>query len=334
MMIERRWLAFGSMSALVLVMAASAWPQGRAPTIVNPDPAIQAAASANRASIDRLVGQALDTARPAAERLQAVNSLAGLHFDYLLANADVLVRDADPDVSLAAVMHIAGQIAMLPAGHGGPGGASTPSATQTYHDRVVAESLRILRLALDNPGDVVRDEAARVLSSRGDVQGLARIQSQVDGGQLAAKSAVEYFSLAPLDVSAPYIAPFLTSRDTGARTAAVGTLSYDPKFTTPIRAIALDAQTDDAVRSAALPGLATTDKEFSSYGIALAQNKALSAQTRAVAVESMVKYTLKASLSEGAVRTMEPLLSETATEIKSDRAMKAVQDLKSTYGIQ
>lgn len=322
--------------ATVIASASLGWPQARRPTIVNPEPAIQNAVSANATAIDGLLRRALDTSGATRDRVSAVNDLAGLYFDHLLANGEALARDQNADVAHVAVLHIAGQIAMLPSGHSASHSpdSGTLAEYSAYQTHLVQESLRILRLALDHSSETVRNEAASVLCSRGDVQGLARIQMQIDAGRLPAKDGIAYFSLAPLDLAGPYIAPFLSSQDNSAKAAAVGPLSYDPKYTAPIRAMALDAATNSAVLRAALPGLAVTDKDFSSYGLPLAQNKALSRETREVALESTVKFTMKANLSEAVVRTIAPLLSETAIEINSAKALGAVRDLKSAYRIQ
>jgi hypothetical protein len=306
-----------------------------APKIANPDPAIQRTIAAQRGAIDDLVRRALNASAGTPDRVAAVNGLAGLYFDFLLANGEPLVKDTNADVAHVTVLNVAGQIAMLPGGHTGSHDHDPPvSASDEYQAQLVQESLRILRLGLNHSNEVVRNEAAAALTSRGDVQGLSRIQGLIEEGRMSSREGIRYLSLAPLQLAASYLEAYLSSPDVATKAAAIAPLSYDTRYTARVRTVALDANAGSAVLQAALPGLAVTDKDFASYGLPMAQNKSLSRETREVALESTIKFTMKTRPSEGVVRNLAALLDETALELNSDKAALALRDLKSAYRIQ
>ena len=200
---NRRALA-AAIAMTAITFVPNAWSQSAAPSIVNPDAAIKRAVAADSRAIDDLVRRALNPSGTTADRVSAVNGLAGLYFDYLLANGEQLVKDQNASVAQASVLHLAGQIAMLSGSHGGSHNHDpAPNAYDEYQAQLVQASLRLVRLALDHSSALVRNEAASALSSRGDVQGLARIQTLVDDGRLSPRDGIGYLSLAPLDIAGP-----------------------------------------------------------------------------------------------------------------------------------
>jgi len=314
---------------LVVVSANSTLAEVKKPTLTNPDPAIQELVAKNASMIDSWLTSALSDDLPPSDRVAAIHRLSGVYFDYLLANSEALVLDKQPEVGHATVATLGGQIAMIP-GHEGEGA----SAFDAYQRDIVQDSLKVLRIALDNPAPSVWGEAATILASRGDAFTLERVQMFVDEGRVEGKKGIGYLSLAPMPVASKYIQKYASTEKVDLRAAAVAQLAYNPDYTTLVRELALNPQTPQQVTASALPGLASTDREFLDYGLALARNKNLNKDLRTQALEYTVRYTIESKTPESAVRTMVPLLVETANELASKKALDAVQDLKSSYDIQ
>ena len=260
-----------------------------------------------------------------------MRQLSGVYFDYLLANSQDLVRDPDPEVAHATVLSLAGQIAMLPDLH-------TLGHHQTEYDKyegnLVQTSLESLRLALEHSDATVVDEAAAFLSSRGDLQGMTRVQRLIDEGKMPAEKGIGFLSLGPAESASPLIEKYAADPDPAVQAAAISQLSYNSDYTIAVREVALSADTASQVVIAALPGLAKTDKDFLNYSLALAQNEDLNDTVRTQALETTVSFTIQSGSPEGMVRALEPLLGKTAAELSSPRALNAVEQLRSIYQIE
>lgn len=335
-MTEARRSMRAAAGVLMLQVASSTLLQAqlKSPAVPNPDPAVQSALTLEAPAIKRLLDTATNRGAPAPDRVKAIHGLGGLYFDHFLANAEALISDPDAEVAQASVVQLGGQIAMLHASHGGGHGGPGTEGAAGYTSHVVSESIRLLRLAMDHPDPAVRNEAAGVLTSRGDLQALARVQARIEAGQMSVPEGVRYMSLAPLDVAAPYIAVYLTSPDAAARRAAVVPLSYHPGYTIAVRSLVIGPNSDETVVRAALPGLSVTDKDYATYGSAIVQNKTLSRETREIALESAVRFALKSNTPTAEARDLATALSTAAEELQSDRARAAVRDLKAKHQME
>lgn len=323
-------------SALVVLLASSltVWCQLRPPAVPNPDPAVQAVLAAEAGEIRRLLETAVNRGATATDRVNAINRLGGIYFDHFLANAEPLVQDPVAEVAKAAIAQLGAQIAMLHTSHDGAHASHAAGTAPSHSAYVVGESLRLLRLGMEHPDPVARDEAAAILTSRGDLQALARIQARIESGQMSVPDGVKYMSLAPLNVAAPYIAVHLTSSDVAARRAAVIPLSYLPAYTVAVRSMVAGPNSDETVIRAALPGLSVTDKDFPTYASRIVENKALARETREIAVESSVRFALKSETSGPAARDLATALAAAAEELQSERARAAVRDLKAKHNYE
>ena len=324
----------GTVGALVALCAVEAAADIKQPHAINP--VVQDTVRKNAADIETVLNRALDPALPSPDRVDAVRQLSGIYFDYLLANAGDLVGDQNPEVAAAVVRSLGGQIAMLPDHQHGTvaHGAGAAADYDTYQRDVVQDSLAALRAALEHPAAEVRNEAAAILSSRGDAQALARIQGLIDEGKMDGKQGIGYLSLAPTDVASGFIEKYAASPDPEVQAAAVGQLAYNPDYTAQIRDLILSPDAESRLVTTALPGLAATDDQFLSYGLALAQNPNVDEATRTQAFESTITYTIRTEASEAAVRTLVPVLTDTADELSSPSAMESLGNLKSVYEIE
>jgi len=288
---------------------------------------------------DKILGQlklALDESSPADKRASAVSSLSGIGFDFLLANAEPLIKSKVADVALATVQVLGGTIAMLPGEghHSHAGGAQASDPNMEYQDGVVSRTMKLLRFALAHPDITVREKAAGILSSRGDAQSLAAIQRMIDSGELPAKKGIGLLTLAPTAVASPFIEKYLSATDTEVRAAAAAQLAYNPSYTSRVRTLALALNADKMVVQAALPGLAVADKDFLQYGVALSQNAQLAPEVRSEAVKAVVSATINRKLDPETAGAIVPSLDETARTTGSPDAAKAVQSLRRQYDLQ
>jgi hypothetical protein len=304
----------------------------KSPQLEDPRPDYKKDAIDHASEISDLLTRALQADAPTATRVKAITELTVLNYDSLLANAAPLIADTDPDVSLTTVSVLGGQIAMLPSGHAAHGG--TPTEQEKYQQDIVQATLAALRTALDVAPPEARNKAASILSSRGDVEGLKGIQSLIDEGKMEPVQGLAYISLAPNELGSAYTEKYLVSPNPAVQSAAVSQLSYDPAYTEKVRELALDKETPKEVTTAALPGLAATDKTFLEYGPALAQDSSVANEVRMQAIESTVQFTMTNNTPSSKVLELAPALSEAATELKSGKAIQSVQGLKQNYGIQ
>ena len=316
---------------VVVAGASTAVANIREPTIVNPDDAVKAHIAANRGEIKRQLEVALNPGQQQAKRLEAVRYLSGANFDYLLANAEPLIKSDDEALSQATVSALAARIAMVP--EHSKAHTHGASADDTYESSVVTQTLQLLELALNLPLAGPRNEAAAFLAARGHTGALTRIQRLIDEGKLSGKQGVGYLSLAPTHIASPFIQKYAVEGDPDTQAAAVGQLAYNPIYTAQMRDLALKSTTSPKVLIAALPGLAATDSTFLTYGVALAQNKDRPAEVREQAVESTVRFAKGTKVPLSTVVTFTPLLEETVKDLASPRARGAVHDLKAAYSI-
>jgi hypothetical protein len=324
-----RWMLITA--AVVMLFSGEAAAKAKKPELTRPDPSVREVLAANAAEIQSIVERALDTQQPTESRVDAVRQLSGVYFDYLLANSQALVRDPDPEVAHATVLSLAGQIAMLPDLH-------TMGRHQTEYDNyqgnLVQTSLESLRLALEHSDATVVDEAAAFLSSRGDLQGMVRVQRLIDEGKMPAGKGIGFLSLGPVESASPLIEKYARDEDPDVQAAAISQLSYNPDYTDKVRDFALSPDASSQVVTAALPGLAVTDQGFLSYGLALTQNEDLDDAVRSKALETTIRFTIQSGASEAEVRSLEPLLGETAAKLSSPEALEAVEALRSQYKIE
>src|SRR5262245_6818747 len=90
------------------------------PTIVHPDRTIKDFNDKNSSLIQKLLTSATDASLQTAVRVGALRQLTGPYFDFLLANAEGLVKDSDAGVVLTTVRLLGAEISMLP-DHGAMG---------------------------------------------------------------------------------------------------------------------------------------------------------------------------------------------------------------------
>lgn len=295
------------------------------PAILNPDPAVQARYIRDAKVISDLRTIILSSEHSTAKQVSAVQQLSGKYFDYALDIAQKVIDSAKPEVGLAMVSALSARISMLPSSQHAHSRSASPF--DEYTARLVAKSRSALLHALDNKHASIREEAAAFLASRGDHDAAAKIQTLAEKGALPADLAISYFSLAPREVGSAYLAKYLKAGNANHRAAAISRLAYDPQYTTMVKAIALDAKEDSRVISAALPGLAASDKDFLSYGPAIASNKNMSNQVREAAVESTVKFVINQDVSPAQAREISPVLHDAARDISSPSAEKAVRSI-------
>ncbi|HEX2525275.1 MAG TPA: hypothetical protein VHL31_03100 [Geminicoccus sp.] len=325
-----RWLLAAAAAAILL--SGEAVAQVKEPELTRPDASVRELLAANAAEIQSVVERALDTQQPTKSRVDAVRQLSGAYFDYLLANSQALVRDPDPEVAHTTVLSLAGQIAMLPdvqvMEH------HNHTEYDNYQSNLVKTSLDSLRQALEHDNAAVVDEAAAFLSSRGDLQGMARVQRLIEEGKISAGKGIGFLSLGPLEKASPLIEKYTSDPDTSVQAAAISQLSYNSRYTSVVRDVALSANTSSQVTIAALPGLAKTDRDFLNYGVALAQNEKVDKAVRSQALEAAIGFTIRNNTPESTVRSLEPLLGDAAAELSSPEALQAVEQLRSVYQIQ
>lgn len=308
----------------------------RLPEIRTPVAEIRTIQDQRKDEILQLLKLALDESAPADKRASAVSSLGGINYDFLLANAEPLIKSKAAAVALATVRVLGGQIAMLPSDgqHAHGSGSQEADALTAYQKRLVSRTVEVLRLALVHPDLGVLEQASSILASRGDAQSLAAIQGMIDRGDLPPKKGIGYLTLAPTNVASPFIEKYLSADRAEVRAAAAAQLAYNPNYTAQVRALALAPKATGDVVRAALPGLAVTDRAFLEYGVALSQNARVTPEVRSEAVKAVVSATISRKLDPAIVNAIASSLNETARNTGSSEAAKAIQVLKQRYNLQ
>ena len=117
----------------------------------------------------------------------------------------------------------------------------------------------------------------------------------------SAQEAIKFTSLAPLKIASPFIAPYLQTGTNEIKAAAAAPLAYNPSYTAQLRTMALDRELPTVVRTAPLQGLAVTDKEFVTYGLALAKDNDLPASLSETALSSVQLSAKKFDISRDTI---------------------------------
>jgi hypothetical protein len=317
---ENQVLALAASLALVVSLLSTTAPAAeQEPSVLNPDPSIRAATARKTKEIHTSVENALNPDLAVDKRIKAIGMLSGLPFDFLLANAETLIKDSNADVGVATLTAIAARVPGLDA-----------YTDDAYEQAVVKEAVRLLRVGLDNANDAVRNRAAATLASRGDVTALAKIQTYINTGKMPASQGIGYLSLAPQQVASPYLQEYASSGSVDVRAAAVAQLSYNASYTDRIRQIVLEKSTPEKVVSAALPGLAKSDNQFLNYGPLLAQDSSRSPNLRTEVIEQVAR----SAKGRDTVVRVAPILEGAARNVGGERASRAVVDLKESYDLK
>lgn len=296
------------------------------PEVVNPSPEAARIYQEEAVRIEQLLAQALNTQLRTEERMEALIELLTNYLDYAVAIGGKLVDDENSEIATFTIGSLADVIAM-------DHSPSLHSTAGTLHGMYLIarrdKILEIIRHAIDDPRSAVYGDAASILASRGDPQGLDLIEEAASEGRIKDVDAIRYYSLASQIAAATYLEKYWKSGSPEARNAASAHLAYNPKYMNALRDEALQPDADEGFVKAVLPGLGATDSAYNSYGFALVHDATRSKALREQAIEAAVAATVPRLQSTAVREAVADRLEHVAKEIESDRAMMSVRDLRS-----
>lgn len=223
----------------------------------------------NAAAIEALIERVRSGSGEAG--LQAFDTLATSYPDAALGLATKLVSGDDAQLALAAARLLADSIVMT--NH--PGMEHMHDASPEVADlmRRIEASKTALRTLLNKPDSALRQTAAGILASLGDVPALDLIKEGAQSGEIPEVEAINYFALARPDVGSPYIEPYLADGAGPAKQSAVSYLGALPQYQAQIRTdVLLNETVGEDVRIAAADVLSKYDASFGTYALAVAAN--------------------------------------------------------------
>ncbi|RVJ72541.1 hypothetical protein [Sinorhizobium medicae] len=298
------------------------------PTERNPLPDVRSAQESRQSDTIASVKVALDKTESLKRRVDAISSLGGVKFDYLLANGEGLVA-SDAPIAKAVVTVIGSEIAMLPSSEGHAHGGEGDDQYTRYQNTLVERSEKLLRSALSHPDFDVRLEASNILTARGDPQAIVAIDTMIQKGELKAQAGIGYMSLAPADIASPFVEKYLTADNDESRAAAVAQLAYNPRYVEQVRGIALADGTPPNVVAAALPGLSASDPTFLEYGVAIANDESATVKEREAALAASANVLLsRQDSSPDFVKKLSSTLKQASTEVGTRTAIETIESLE------